>query len=264
MALDKALLENALCKRLCAKIRVHERDDGVLMLDSPFTFPDGDHFPIYVTETGSGNVTLSDRGHTLMHMSYEHDVDAFNDGTRRALLEQIVRDSDIQVDSGTFTAETSPDQIADTLFGLGQALTKIYDLTFLSRERLDSTFYNDVRALLFGMMDEDRIETDYISQAIPDGDNYPVDYRFKGVGGSDVFLYAVANRDKARLTTIMLSHFLLHRLVFESIIVYKDQQQIPRLDLARLTNVAGTAVASLAAEKDLRRKIAKVVDGSIP
>ena len=114
------------------------------------------------------------------------------------------------------------------------------------------------------MMDEDRIETDYISQAIPDGDNYPVDYRFKGVGGSDVFLYAVANRDKARLTTIMLSHFLLHRLVFESIIVYKDQQQIPRLDLARLTNVAGTAVASLAAEKDLRRKIAKVVDGSIP
>ena len=70
MALDKALLENALCKRLCAKIRVHERDDGVLMLDSPFTFPDGDHFPIYVTETGSGNVTLSDRGHTLMHMSY--------------------------------------------------------------------------------------------------------------------------------------------------------------------------------------------------
>ena len=42
----------------------------------------------------------------------------------------------------------------------------------------------------------------------------------------------------------MLSHFLLHGLTFESIIVFADQQEIPRLDLARLINVAGTAGAS--------------------
>ena len=263
MALDRTLLEDALCRRLCAKIRVHERDDGVLMLDTPFTFPDGDHYPIYVTQAGSGKVTLSDRGHTLMHMSYEHDVDTFYEGTRKVLLEQIVRDSDIQVDNGTFSAEAPPDQIADAVFRLGQALTKIYDLTFLSRDRQDSTFYGEVKTLLSRMLDDDRIETDYISQEIPDGTNYPVDYRFEGLGGSHVFLYAVPNRDKARLTTIMLSHFLLHELSFDSIIVYKDQQQIPRLDIARLTNVAGTAVASLAAEKDLRRKIAKFVDLNI-
>ena len=53
----------------------------------------------------------------------------------------------------------------------------------------------------------------------------------------------------------MLSHFLLHDLSFESIIVFDDQQEIPRRNLARLTNVAGTAVASLEAEPDLRRKI---------
>ena len=73
--------------------------------------------------------------------------------------------------------------------------------------------------------------------------------------GRPVFLYGVPSRDKARLTTIMLSHFLLHGLAFESVIVFADQQEIPRLDVARLTNVAGTAVASLDAEDDLRRKI---------
>ncbi len=86
MAFDRTLLEDTLCKRLCAKIRVHERDDGVLMLDTPFTFPDGDHCPIYVTQAGSGKVTVSDRGHTLIHMSYEHDVDTFYEGTRRCCL----------------------------------------------------------------------------------------------------------------------------------------------------------------------------------
>ena len=76
--------------------------------------------------------------------------------------------------------------------------------------------------------------------------------------GQPVFLYGVPSRDKARLTTIMLSHFLLHGLTFESVIVFADQQEIPRLDLARLTNVAGTAVASLDAEGDLRRKISRL------
>ena len=262
MALDRALLEKTLCERLCANVRVHKRDDGVLMLDTPFTFPDGDHYPVYLSETPAGGVMLSDRGHTLMHISYEHDVDTFYDGARAALREQIVRESGIEENDGTFTIETAPDRVADALFGFGQALTKIYDLTFLSRERVASTFYEDLRTLLFAMVGEEKIDIDYIPPEIPNGNDYPVDYRLEGREGTPVFLYGVPNRDKARLTTIMLSHFLLHGLSFESVIVFADQQEIPRLDLARLTNVAGTAVASLEAEDDLHRKIARLAAGA--
>ena len=108
------------------------------------------------------------------------------------------------------------------------------------------------------MLDEDHVDTDYIPPDVPNGNNYPVDYQFPGTNGQPVFLYGVPSRDKARLTTIMLSHFLLHGLAFESVIVFADQQEIPRLDLARLTTVAGTAVASLDAEGDLRRKISRL------
>ena len=255
MALDHVLLEKALCERLCAKVRVYQRDDGVLMLDTPFTFPDGDHFPIYLSETPAGGVLLSDRGHTLMHISYEHDVDALYSGARAALREQIVRESGIEENEGVFTVEAAPDRIADTLFRFGQTLTKIYDLTLLSRERVASTFYEDLKTLLFAIMDEGKIHMDYVSPDVPNGENYPVDFRFEGREERPVFLYGVPHRDKARLTTVMLSHFLLHDLSFDSVIVFADQQEIPRLDLARLTNVAGTAVASLEAEDDLRRKI---------
>ena len=109
--------------------------------------------------------------------------------------------------------------------------------------------------MVFTILDEDVVEIDDIPPEVPDAIHYPVDYRFAGKDDRSVFLYGIPGRDKARLTTIMLSHFLLHGVPFESVIVFADQQEIPRLDLARLTNVAGTAVSSLEADDDLRRKI---------
>ena len=257
MDLDHTQLERLLCERLCANLRVHRRHDDVLMLESPFTFPDGDHYPIYLSETSSGGVKLSDRGHTLMHVSYEHDVDSSYEGARALLRQQTVRESGIY-EEGILSMETPPDQLATALFRSGQALTKNHDLTFLSRDRVSSTFYEDLRGLLFTMLDEEDVDTDYIPPDVPNGHNYPVDYHFDGSDGRPVFLYGVPGRDKARLTTIMLSHFLLLGLAFESVIVFADQQEIPRLELARLTNVAGTVVTSLDAEQDLRRKISSL------
>lgn len=264
MALDRLRLEKLLCDRLCADVRIYERDDGVLMLDSPFTFPDGDHYPVYLSEARSGGIRLSDCGHTMMHISYENDVDALYDGPRSLLREQIVRECGIiEEDQGTFSIDTSPDQIANALFKLGQALTKIYDLTFLSRDHIVPTFYDDLKELLFAMFGEENVRVDYVIPEVPNGNNYPVDYFFNSKKRKDIFLYGVPSRDKARLTTIMISHFLLHKLAFESVIVFANQQEIPRNDLARLTNVSGTAVASLEAQEDLSRKIEQLQNGSM-
>ena len=137
-------------------------------------------------------------------------------------------------------------------------MTKIHDPTYLSRERAASSFYEDLQEVVSSILDDELVEPDYTAPGIPHANHYPVDYRFQGKEERSVFLYGVPGRDKARLTTIMLSHFLLHGVPFESIIVFSNQQEIPRLDLARLTNVSGTAVASLEATKDLRRKIERL------
>ena len=258
MELDTERIESALCARLCTTVRLYKRDDGVLMLDTPFTFPDGDHFPMYLSETRTGGIVVSDRGHTLTHISYEQEVDTFFDGTRAALREQIVLEHGIREEDGVFSIEAVPDRLADAVFRFGQGLTKIHDLTFLNRERVASTFYEDLKTMLLGIIDEGALEADYIPPDVPDGNNYSVDYRLEGRQVSSVFIYGVSNRDKARLTTIMLSHFLLHKVSFESVIVFANQEEIPRGDVARLTNVAGTAVASLEAESDLRRKLEKL------
>lgn len=89
---------------------------------------------------------------------------------------------------------------------------------------------------------------------IPNSKAYLIDYRLEG-GGGQLFLYGVPNRDKARLTTIILSHFHRIHLYFDSILVFRDQTEIPRMDLARLSDVGGDMVSSLASDGDFRRRL---------
>ena len=50
---------------------------------------------------------------------------------------------------------------------------------------------------------------------VPNAKAYTVDYRIEG-SEEQLFLFGVPNRDKARLTTIMLSHYHRYELAFES------------------------------------------------
>jgi len=107
---------------------------------------------------------------------------------------------------------------------------------------------------LSSLVAEENIKRDYQPE-VPNSEAYPVDYCIRGRSDIPLFLYGVPNRDKARLTTIMLGYFHLHKLQFESIIVFEDQAEIPRADLARLSDVGGDMISSLDATDDLVRKL---------
>lgn len=258
MNIDENSLRDLLCKRLCQDVSIDRRPDGALMLRTQFQFPDGDGFPIHLSDAPAGGLRLSDGGHTLMHISYDHDVDAYMEGTRGALLERIVAESKVQRQGGEFFLDTPAENLPSALFRLGQALTRIYDLTLLSRSTVSSTFYEDLRTLLAETVDESRMQPDY-EPDVPNGSAYPVDYRIEGRNDLPLFLYGVPNRDKARLTTIMLSHFHIHKLAFESIIVFENQENIPRMDLARLSDVGGEMISSLDSRHDFNRKLNRLV-----
>ena len=258
MTINAEALRDLLCARLCEDVGVVERPDGELMLRTHFTFPDGDGYPFHLAEAPAGGLRLSDQGHTLMHISCEHDIDTFLSGTRGMLLERIVGESGISYDEGAFSLETSTERLPEAIFGFGQALTRIYDLTLFSRTNVGSTFYDNLADYLTGVVDEDRLERDYLAP-VPNAEAYPVDYRIRGRSEVPLFLYGVPNRDKARLTTIMLAYFHRHDLDFESIIVFENQADIPRADLARLSDVGGEMISSLESTNDLSRKLLRRV-----
>ena len=258
MAIDPDDLRRRLCDQLCASVRVERRPDGELMLQADFEFPDGDRCPIHLSEA-PGGVRLSDRGDTLMRISYDHDIDAFLAGSRGQLIERILGEERVAQDRGVFHLDAPIDGLSDALFRYGRALTRIYDLSLHSRSRATSTFYDDLADLLFQTVDEERIQRDHLLPDLPNAEAYPIDYRMDGRSGSQVFLYGVPNRDKARLTTIILSHFHRNHLDFDSIIVFSNQADIPRMDLARLSDVGGDMLSSLASREDFRRKVERRV-----
>ena len=97
------------------------------MLDTGFKFPDRDHYPIHISEV-AGGVRLSDRGHTLMRISYAHDVDAFLQGSRGVLLERIMAETGLARADGAFVLDTPVQELSKAVFQYGQAITRIYDL----------------------------------------------------------------------------------------------------------------------------------------
>ena len=258
MTINLDALQRLLCERLCEDVRIERRPDGAWMLRTHFQFPDGDRYPIHLSESASGGFRLSDHGHTLMHVSYEHDIDSFMDGTRGMLLERLMGESGLQWDNGAFCLDTAPERLPEAVFQFGQALTRIYDLTLLSRSNVGSTFYDDLADVLSSLVDETKMQRDY-QPDVPNSQAYPVDYRIEGKDDVPLFLYGIPNRDKARLTTIMLSYFHRHELSFESILVFENQAEIPRIDLARLSDVGGDMISSLESHEDFNRKLLRRV-----
>ncbi|MDE2984923.1 MAG: DUF1828 domain-containing protein [Gemmatimonadota bacterium] len=146
MAINPDDLQRRLCDQLCASVCVERRPDGELMLQADFEFPDGDRYPIYLSEA-PGGVRLSDRGDTLIRISYDHDIDAFLAGSRGRLIERILGEEEVDQDRGVFHLDAPIDRLSDALFRYGRALTRIYDLPLHSRSRATSTLGDMVSSL---------------------------------------------------------------------------------------------------------------------
>ena len=213
---------------------------------------------LYLQQVASGGLRISDSGSTLMHLSYENDIDKLREGTRGRLLQQVLSDADMQEDDGEFFVDSPIQDLGKSVFRFGQALTRIHDLTFLNRLRAESTFYEDLRETLRGLVGAERLQEAFVVPEVPRASDYPVDY-FVDSQTAPLYLFGVPNRDKARLATIILQHLIAAGRDFNSMIVFQNMADLPRADVSRLTNAANDQVDSLDAVDDLRRKLLRRV-----
>lgn len=253
MNLNIKELEHKLCTSLCTDVNIREKKN-FLQVETPFFFPDGDPYQLYIKELPGGNMRLTDMGHTLMHLSYDNDIDKFNEGTRGKIFEQIKSEMFVEENDGEFYIDTPAENVGINIFRMGQALTKVNDLTFLNRIRAESTFYEDLQEQLYRVIGEEKVIKDYFFDSMENAKDYPIDYRIEGKD-APLFLFGIPGKDKARLTTIILERLLRAKANFDSLLVFADQGIIPKSDLARLSNAGGEMIASLDAEEDMRRKI---------
>ncbi len=248
-------LQKELCGQLCATVSLSYKSDQLICLETPFLFPDGDSYQLYIRELPGGLIRLTDCGHTFMHLSYEMDLDVLQkEGNRRTILHQVLTETGILEADGELYIDLPVSDLGTGIFRIGMVVTKIMDLNFLNRVRVESTFYEDFESVLFKILPEESVQKEYICSSMENAQDYPIDYFTPGKQ-LPLYLFGIPHRDKARLVTITLERLLRFAPNFDSLLVFSDQGNIPKSDLARLSNVGGEMIASLDAIEDLTRKI---------
>lgn len=268
MELDIQSLRESLCKSLCGEVTLRQRKDGRISISTPFRFPDGDALLMIAETIPSGGIRLSDCGHTLMHLSYSMDVEeVMKPGNRNDIFSKILLDHGIADQNGVLYVDVAVNEIGAAVFSLGQALSQIFDISFLSRSRVSSTFYEDLESAIRKLAPAARIHKDYIVENKSNASDYPVDYRVDFPETKEpLFLFGVPSNEKAKLATLIIQHWQSEGLSFVSFIVYQDQSKISRSDVARLTNVGDQSIASLDAISDMKRKLEHIykLESTIP
>jgi Domain of unknown function DUF1828 len=215
---------------------------------TPFLFEDGDHLAI-VLKRENGQWVLSDEGHTYMHLTYDLDERDFQRGTRQKIIANALSAFQVQDREGELVLAIPQDRYGDALYSFVQALLKITDMSFLSRERVRSTFLEDFRAFMEEHVPYQRRTFDWIDvQHDPDG-KYSVDCRINGMT-RPLFVYALPSDDRVRDATIALLQFERWGLEFRSIGVFEDQEQVNRRVLARFSDVAQKQYSSLSGNRE--------------
>lgn len=227
-----------------AEVRVEPlgaRDARVFV---PFEFPDGDRLVIRLRETGDAGYELTDMGHTFMHLSYEVDIDALESGNRKVLLEAIEQRTGVEERSGELVLPTRADVVAGDLFQFVQALLQVSDLRFLSRERVRSTFAEDLRGLLSERFGE-RAHFDYFDAHHDPEHRYPIDCLLNSLP-RPLAIFGVGSDAQARDATITLLQFDRWGQDLFAMGVYEEMEGMASKVVARLSDVIDKQFSSLA------------------
>ena len=166
-----------------------------------------------------------------MHLTYKMDEKDLLRGTRQKIITNALSMFAVSDQGGELAVDIKDDRYGDALYSFVQALLKITDVTYLSRERVRSTFMEDFRAFMESHVPESRRAFDWHdAEHDPEG-KYIVDCRING-RQRPVFVQALPGDDKVRDTTIALLQYERWGLRFQSIAIFEDQEEVNRKVLA--------------------------------
>ncbi len=241
-------MERDFQEKVSTKVRLAAEGMERFRVFTPFLFDDGDHLAIVLKKEGARWV-LSDEAHTYMHLTYDIDEKDLHSGTRQKIISNALSTFRIEDRDGELVLDVPDERYGDALFSFVQALLKISDVSYLSRERVRSTFMDDFRTLLSEAVPEERRSFDWSDPEHDPRGMYTVDCRINGMR-RPLFVQALDGDGKTRDATIALLQFEKWGIRFGSLAIFEDQESISRKVLARFSDVSEKQFSSLTANRE--------------
>lgn len=242
-------IEQEFQRRVCVAIRVEPEGINRFRVFSPFMFDDGDHLAIVLRQEAN-QWLLGDEGHTFMHLSYDLDEQSLQTGTRASLIANALSVFEVEDRDGELVLRVPDEQFGNALYSYIQALMKISDVTYLTRERARSTFMDDFETFIEENVTQDRRTFGWHDNEYDPEAMYVVDCRINQ-REQPLLVYALPNDDKVRDATIGLHQFEnWYKRPQHSVAVFENQENINRKVLARFSNVCEKQFSTLDANKE--------------
>lgn len=242
------IIEQDFRAKVSEKVRLVAEGLNRYRVFAPFRFDDGDHLAIILKQEGDRWI-LTDEAHTYMHLTYEIDERDLQRGNRQTIISNALSVFNVEDRNGELILGIPNEQYGDALYSFVQALLKITNVSYLSRERIRSTFLDDFRSLLTEQVQEHRRDFDWHD---PDRDPqgiYSVDCRINGMP-RPLVIHALTNDGRTRDATISLLQFEKWDIPFHSLAIFENQESINRKVLARFSNVCEKQYSNLVSNRD--------------
>ena len=243
---------------VCEQVRLEQEGIERYRVFTPFLFEDGDHLAIVLRKEHSEWI-LSDEGHTYMHLTYDIDERDLQKGTRQKIITNALSMFSVNDREGELILPIQEDHYGDALYSFAQALLKITDVSYLSRERVRSTFMEDFQTFMENTVPEERRAFNWHAPERDSQGMYNVDCRVNGMS-LPLFVFALPSDDKIRDATISMLQFEKWDIPFRSMAIFEDQETVNRKVLARFSDVCDKQFSSLGANKDrIERHLHEVI-----
>ena len=195
-------LEREFQKKVCSEIRLESEGIDRYRVRTPFRFDDGDHLVAVLKKQGN-RWLLTDEGHTYMHLTYEMDERDLLRGNRQKIIATALSSFGIEDCNGELMIPIEGKNYGDALYSFIQGLLKITDVTYLSQERVRSTFMEDFKRLLSESVPEDRRVFHWHDPVRDPSAMYTVDC-YINRSDKPILVHALQNDTKTRDATISL------------------------------------------------------------